>query len=114
MGSVLTVICAGILVAADPGASTLWDEYEGLAARIGRDASAQVRLALWCEEHGLRPQRHQHLAKALVIDSDNVLARGLSGFMDYKGRVAHPREGRRRGPQRRPAQAGAGRVQRPP
>ncbi len=29
MGNVLTLFCAGILVAADPGPSELWDEYEG-------------------------------------------------------------------------------------
>ena len=44
----------------------------------------------WCEEHGLTAQRHQHLAKALLIDRDNTLARGLSGYVEYKGRWLTP------------------------
>ena len=36
--------------------------YQAAAAKIGRDADAHVRLACWCEAHGLSAQRHKHLA----------------------------------------------------
>ncbi len=70
--------------------SPLWIEYDALRAKTGPGADAQVRLALWCEEHGLTAQRHQHLAKAVVIEPGNVLARGLMGRVGYQGRWVVP------------------------
>ena len=35
---------------------------EAALAQVGRDADAHVRLALWCEAHGLSAERLKHLA----------------------------------------------------
>ncbi len=70
--------------------SPVWAEYDAQRAKIGPGADAQVRLALWCEEHGLMAQRHQHLAKAVLIDSRNTVARGLMARLEYQGRWIAP------------------------
>ena len=57
-------------VAADPERSATepakLSAYETAKAeaRPGNDAEAHVRLALWCEANGLRPERLRHLALA--------------------------------------------------
>jgi hypothetical protein len=38
--------------------------YEALKLKAGKDPQAQVKLALWCEAHGLNAERLQHLARA--------------------------------------------------
>src|SRR5690349_15624255 len=38
--------------------------YEAARARAGQDADAQVKLALWCEAHGLSAERLKHLTLA--------------------------------------------------
>ncbi len=55
--------------------------YEQARARAGRDATAHVRLALWCEQHGLSSRRLEHLALALMADPGNAAARGLMGLV---------------------------------
>ena len=61
--------------------------YAEARAALGRgDASAQVRLALWCEAHGLRAEKLRHLALAVVKDPKNATARGLLGLVAYRGR----------------------------
>ena len=64
--------------------------YEAARGQAGRDASAQVRLALWCEAHGLTKERMQHLAQAAALDPRNAVARGLMGLLDYKGQWERP------------------------
>jgi hypothetical protein len=100
MFGVLTIVWAGAIVAADPpppsGATkpvpppALWAEYDARKAKIGNSADAEVRLALWCEANGLLAQRHQHLARAVLIEPRNVLARGLLGLAAHRGRWADP------------------------
>jgi hypothetical protein len=68
----------------------VWAEYDALKARTGRDADAEVRLAIWCEERGLIAQRHQHLARTVLIEPGNALARGLMGRVEYQGRWVAP------------------------
>ena len=62
--------------------------YRAAAARAGTDADAavNVRLALWCEAHGLDAERSRHLALALAADPANAKARGLSGLVADRGR----------------------------
>ena len=53
----LVLICLG-LIAADGGATPAEGPadraaYEAAQAKAGHDAKAHVRLALWCEPHGL-------------------------------------------------------------
>ena len=40
--------------------------YESAQAKAGKDAAAQVRLALWCEQHGFSAERVKHLALAIA------------------------------------------------
>jgi hypothetical protein len=98
MHDILTLVSASVLVAASAAAAvaadsvspTLWAEYDTLKASTGPGAAAQVQMALWCEQHGLLAQRHQHLAKAVLIDPGNALARGLLGLMRHQGRWLEP------------------------
>ena len=61
-----------------------------MRASAGRDADAQVRLALWCEAHGLERERLKHLAMAVLADPSNVMARGLMGLVEYGGKWKRP------------------------
>jgi hypothetical protein len=55
--------------------------YQGLRAQAGRDADSQVKLALWCEAHGLTTERLKHFTIATIVDPSHALARGLLGFV---------------------------------
>lgn len=61
--------------------------YEAAKAKAGRDANAQVKLALWCESHGLSAQRIKHLALATLSDPTNAAARGSLGLVLYQGKM---------------------------
>ena len=64
--------------------------YDGAKAKVGRDPEAHVRLALWCEQHGLTAERVKHLALAVLTDPMNAAARGLMGLVDYRGKWENP------------------------
>lgn len=64
--------------------------YRARERGAGRDAAAQVRLALWCEAHGLDAERLKHLALAVLIDPDHLPARGLLGQVAHLGRWRSP------------------------
>jgi hypothetical protein len=66
--------------------------YESARKAAGRDAAAQVRLALWCEAHGLSAERMKHLAAAVLSDPSHALARGLMGLVAYGGKWERPDE----------------------
>ena len=66
--------------------------YESAAAQAGKNADAQVRLALWCEAHGLSSQRMKHLALAVACDPNNALARGLMGLVGYQSEWKQPEQ----------------------
>jgi hypothetical protein len=66
--------------------------YRAAAAQAGKDAGAQVRLALWCESHGMTAERMKHLAAAVLNDPSSVLARGLMGMVARGGKWARPEE----------------------
>ncbi len=59
-------------------------------AKAGHDAKAHVRLALWCESHGMSAERMKHLAMAVLYDPSNGLARGLMGLVAYQGKWERP------------------------
>jgi len=76
----LALICAGLLAASpatDP--PDLTRTYQEARARTGKSSEEQVRLALWCEAHGLTKERLNHLALAVLSDPANATARGLMG-----------------------------------
>lgn len=64
--------------------------YEAAKVGAGRDSDAQVRLALWCEAHGLQAERIRHLALAVLNDPSHATARGLMGLVAYRGRWQRP------------------------
>ena len=64
--------------------------YQAAQSKVGRDADAQVRLALWCEAHGLTAERLKHLSLAVLYDPTNALARGLMGLVAYHGKWDRP------------------------
>jgi hypothetical protein len=96
MSCVALVICGLVVlsavedtVAPKPSTAAL-AEYDRLKAVAGRDAEAQVKLALWCEAHGLSAERLKHLTLAVLRDPANASARGLMGLVAYGGRWARP------------------------
>jgi hypothetical protein len=64
--------------------------YEAARAQAGRDPEAHVRLALWCEAHGLKAERMKHLAIAVLSDPKNAMARGLMGLVAHRGHWQRP------------------------
>src|SRR5438270_9748330 len=79
------LLCSGLLTAEAPQPKALAAEdvqaYQVARAQTGRDADAQVRLALWCEAHGLAAERLEHLALAILADPQHAAARGLLGLV---------------------------------
>jgi hypothetical protein len=93
----LTLVCLGLLAADDGAAKSARGSpdraaYEAVKGRTGRDAQAHVRLALWCEQHGLGSERMKHLVMAALYDPSNVLARGLMGLVAYQGKWERPEQ----------------------
>jgi hypothetical protein len=64
--------------------------YEALKLKAGKDAQAHVKLALWCEAHGLGAERLAHLARAVLADPRNATARGLLGLIAFNDRWEAP------------------------
>ncbi len=91
----IVLVCFG-LIAADEGATAApamradVASYQAAASKAGHDARAHVRLALWCEAHGMTAERMKHLAMAVMYDPSNTLARGLMGLVAYKGKWDRP------------------------
>lgn len=99
----LTLVAVGCLAWFDGPSATPGPRpsYEQVKAATGRDAASQVKLALWCESHGLEAHKLRHLAVAVLSDPANAIARA-----DGPGRVRRQVEearGRRRGREGRPA-----------
>jgi tetratricopeptide (TPR) repeat protein len=95
VGTVL--LCCGLLgadrAAPDSGTPSLAADlaaYDAARTKVGRDAAAHVRLALWCEAHGLQAERKKHLALAILYDPSHTLARGLLGMVAQEGKWAKP------------------------
>jgi len=90
----LALVCSGLLAASPPPATQVtpedWKQYESAKAKAGRDPDAHVKLALWCEAHGLNAERTKHLTVAVLTDPKGTVARGLLGLMSYGGRWEKP------------------------
>ena len=83
------VLVTGLLIALvgdAPDSSHDLKTYEALKPKAGKDSQAQVKLALWCESHGLDAERMKHLAQAVLSDPKNVTVRGLLGLVAFGGR----------------------------
>ena len=70
MLSILLVTCGllGYAGADQAAAKADLSAYEAAKAKVGRDADAHVKLALWCEAHGLTAERIKHLMLATLIN----------------------------------------------
>ena len=66
--------------------------YEAVRIKAGQDPAALVKLALWCEAHGLTAERGKHLMEAIGIDRESAAARGLLGLISYRGKWLSPEE----------------------
>jgi hypothetical protein len=66
--------------------------YDAAKAKVGHDADAQVKLALWCETHGLSAERIKHLMLATLINPGNPTARGLLGLVANGAKWQKPEE----------------------
>ncbi|MDR3639472.1 MAG: polymorphic toxin-type HINT domain-containing protein [Isosphaeraceae bacterium] len=87
------LLCAGLIAAApDTPAAIDRTAYEAAVAKAGRDADAHVKLALWCEQHGLEAERAKHLALAALLDPKNALARSLMGLVQFDGHWRRPED----------------------
>ena len=87
----LAIACSALLAAApEPEPADPRVAYRAAVASAGRDADAQVKLALWCEAHGLQAERFKHLALALLADPANAAARGLMGLVADAGKWRKP------------------------
>ena len=69
------------------------EAYKAAAARTGRDPDAHVKLALWCEAHGLSAERTRQLAMAVLRDPSHALAARPAGPGGLSRKVAAPGAG---------------------
>ena len=53
--------------------------------RRASDVAAHIRLASWCELHGMQVERHKHLGIALELEPDNPAVHGLLGQVSDDG-----------------------------
>ncbi len=83
-------VSLSILSAVEPSATPDLAGYETVKAAAGKDSTAQVKVALWCEAHGLSAERIKHLALAVLRDPTNVTARGLLGLVEYRNKWERP------------------------
>src|SRR3954465_4177188 len=87
------LVCTGSLAPPppeQPASARDLTAYETASARVGRSPAAHLKLALWCEAHGLKAERLKHLALAALIDPRNGAARGLLGMVSYRGHWLRP------------------------
>jgi hypothetical protein len=75
---------------ANPAPNADLETYQSMQARAGRDPAAHIRMALWCEQHGLNAEKMKHLALAVLRDPQNTMARGLMGLLPNGGRWEAP------------------------
>ena len=87
--------------------------YKEARAKIGHGADAHVRMALWCESHGLDSERLKHLAIAVLTDPAHATARGLLGLVAFRGQWQSPEAITRQARGRPNRERRSGRIQPP-
>jgi hypothetical protein len=73
-----------------PAAPADLKAYQQASAQARRDPDAQVKLALWCEAHGLTAEGIKHLTMATLLDPAHSGARGLLGLVSSDGKWRRP------------------------
>jgi len=77
------LLLVGSLTAGD----SVQAEYEKRAAAVKPvDAGGQFRLALWCEQHGLKAAARRHYRAVVVVEPDHRAARRALGYEKVRGR----------------------------
>jgi tetratricopeptide (TPR) repeat protein len=64
--------------------------YEAAKVAAGNSPAKLVKLALWCEAHGMRDEQRAVLDEAVRLDPNNKSARGLLGQVSYQRRWETP------------------------
>jgi hypothetical protein len=64
--------------------------FEAARVEAGKDPAKLVRLALWCDAHGLPDQRRAALEEVVRIDPSHTAARGLLNQVSYQRRWEAP------------------------
>ena len=92
MVHILLICCVMLGDDAKPSATTANDRvaYEAAVKKAGQNPAEHVKLALWCEAHGMPTERAKHLKLAVALEPGNSLARGLMGLVAFKGAWAKP------------------------
>src|SRR5262249_10486593 len=70
----------GAKIQAQPGYQNLIREYLSLRARTANSAEAQVRLAAWCSQRGLKEQAQAHYISATRLDPSRDIAWRRLGY----------------------------------
>ncbi len=83
-------VCLLAAASADSPTQEELSAYQAAAAKAGRDAVAHVRLASWCEIHGMQVERHKHLGIALELMPDHPAIHGVLGQVADKGEWRMP------------------------
>jgi hypothetical protein len=84
------IVCSAVLAANPAETPTTPATYAEARAKAGRSPDEQVKLALWCEAHGLAAERLHHLTLAVLADPRHAAARGLMGLVSLEGRWLRP------------------------
>src|SRR5262245_54452537 len=83
------------LASSDPPQESELAAYRAANAKAERTADAHVKLALWCEAHGLDAERLKHLTLATLLDPSHAAARGLLGLVSQGDKWQRPDEASR-------------------
>ena len=89
------LVLSGLLATAAAGAtgpdpSGVLKQYHAEREVAGRGVDAELKLALWCEAHGLDAEKARHLTRAVLLDPSNARARGLLGLVAHGGKWDTP------------------------
>ncbi len=71
---------------ADQSHTALQAEYDALRTQLGNTADAHWKLALWCEDHGLKPEANAHLIAVTRLEPARDAAWKRLGFKRQSGR----------------------------
>jgi Pretoxin HINT domain len=71
---------------ADQAQTALRAEYTARRARVGNSGEAHWKLAVWCEEHGLKPEAKAHLVAVTQLEPDRDAAWKRLGYHRQSGR----------------------------
>jgi hypothetical protein len=61
-------------------------EYQQIRFKFADTVEEQWKLAEWCREKGLSPQRNAHLERVIALEPDHKAARAALGFQQVGGR----------------------------